>query len=180
MCDVAVDTDVSFHMLSQKVGGSKIKKQNSQRDQTQKFIENFIFFLPFLFFMFYGMTSSSSYTAHTWFSPKESSIQSPSKSWKSRSGTFMETETFASESTEIDLFSFSESTISFGPGFTPLISFSLSFTLTSAIAFFDIEIKYHSSSFLRISFHSSKFIQLSFHSSSFLRISFRAFSAKIS
>jgi len=69
---------------------------------------------------------------------------------------------------EIDLFLFSESTISFGPGFTPLIVFSLSFTLTFAIVFFDIEDEYCSSSFLWIPFHSSKFLRLSFHSSRYL------------
>ena len=72
ICDVADDADVSFHMLSHKVKGTKIKKQNSQKDQTQKCIENFTFLFHFLFFMIYGMSSSSSYTAHTWFSPKES------------------------------------------------------------------------------------------------------------
>ena len=67
--DVAADADMSSHMLSHKVTRTKIKKQNSQRYQTQKFIENFIFFLPFLF-MIYGIPSTSSYTTHTWFSPK--------------------------------------------------------------------------------------------------------------
>ena len=38
-CDMADDVDVLFHMLSHKASGTIIKKQNSQRDQTQKVIE---------------------------------------------------------------------------------------------------------------------------------------------
>jgi len=48
-------------MLSGKVRRTKIEKRNSQRDQTQKFIENFIFFLPFLFFFMIFNTSSSNF-----------------------------------------------------------------------------------------------------------------------
>jgi len=70
-CDVADDVDVSFHMLSHKVRGTKIKKQNSQRDQTQKFIDNFIF-LPFPFFIIFN-TSSSNFIENIE-KPKNSSI----------------------------------------------------------------------------------------------------------
>jgi len=33
-CDVVNDVNVSLHMLSLKVIGTKVKKQNSQRDKT--------------------------------------------------------------------------------------------------------------------------------------------------
>jgi len=57
--DVANDDNVSLYMLSHKVKKTKFKKQNLQRDQTQKFIENFIFFLLFLFFIVFNTSSSN-------------------------------------------------------------------------------------------------------------------------
>jgi len=178
-CGMDDDADVSFHMLSHKVGGTKVKTKFVEGPNPK--IYRKLHLLPSfpLLHDLWHVILIIVYNPHLVLT-KRIINSIPIK--------IMEIwvwNVHGDENIHLwikkDRFVFVlKITISFRPEFTPLIAFSLSFTLTSALVFFDIEDIYRSSIFLRISFHSSKFIRLSFHSSSFLRISFRAFYAEIS